>query len=136
MTDKNPQMLEAHEQFMGLIRQSLSFFAGLLVIVLLGELWIDVRAPLFFLGALTGCVYALFNLWLLFSTLAPFFFHREKPLYVIYGAVISLGLGALLMFVSSYIGTRWSIGFALGVASPAIIGTLYSLRLLSTTVKT
>lgn len=136
MTKTKSQMLDARNQFAIMLRTSLPPLGFLLALVLACEIWLVQSVPFFFLGCFAGASYALLNLWLLFSMLAPFFFHREKAIYVLYGLLISLGVGALLMFAATLVGQTWAMGFAFGVASPAIVGTLYSLQSMATTSKT
>jgi hypothetical protein len=133
MNETKSQMLEARAQFALMFRSALPFIAFGLALLLGSEVWLTRGPPLLSFGCLVGCAYGLLNMAVLFWFLAPFFFFREKPVYVLMGVVISLGVGALLMFTATLMEQRWMVGLALGVASPAMMGTLYSLQTFATT---
>ena len=124
-------MLEARQQFISMVKSAFPMVVVILSLsVLIEVLWIG-QWPIFFLGAACGCAYALMNLWVLFSMFAPYFFQQERPLHILYGAVISLGVGVLLVFVANMVGQSFAIGMALGIASPAAIGVLHSFQSIS-----
>lgn len=129
------QMHEARAGFVALFKNGMPALGIVLALMLSAEIWFTADLPMFSFGCLVGCVYASANLAALFWLMAPFFFFREKALYLIGGVVLSLGMGAILMFVATFMGNSWAIGLAMGVASPALIGTLYSLQSLATTSK-
>lgn len=119
MTDTTSQMLEAKAQLKSLLRGILPIFASLLVVMLCLEIYLSPGVPKFAFGFLVGCIYSALNLVMLFWFLAPYFFRREKRAYFIFGIVVSLIVGGLLMFAATRAGTLWAIGLAFGVASPA-----------------
>lgn len=126
-------MSEAKEQFASMVKSALPFMLVVLSFVFIVEsVWLN-KGPYFFLGTLCGCAYALLNLWLLFSMLAPYFFRGENPLYILYAGLISLAVGCMIMFVASSIGEFFAIGVALGIASPAVVGTLHSVQTMKAT---
>jgi len=114
-------MLEARAQVSAMFREACPFVALVLVIGAGCEIWFLPGVPFVAFGALVGCIYAVANLAMLFWLLAPYFFLRQKPLWVLGGALLSLGVGALLMFAATFMGSLWALGLAIGIGSPAIM---------------
>jgi|GEM_PF-6863375 len=133
MTETTSQMLEANAQLKSMASVSVPFVAGTLILILSLEMWLSPGIPQLTVGYFVGCLYAAGNLFLLFRFLAPYFFQREKGAHFALGMVVSLVVGGLLMFAATQMGARWALGVALGVASPALIGTIHSLQHFSTT---
>lgn len=133
MTETTSQMLEAQAQLKGMLRVSALFVAGILILILSLEMWLSPGVPQLAFGFLVGCLYAAANLFLLFRFLAPYFLQREKGAYFALGMLVSLVAGGLLMFAATQIGAWWAIGVALGVASPAMLGTIHALQHFSAT---
>ena len=120
MSEAKREMIEARTQLFDLLRSG-----GIALVLLLALL--AFVPPLFF-GAVAGSLYGLLNIVLLFFLLAPYFFRREKPAYVVYGFIISLCVGACLVYFAKLMGQWWAVGFAFGLASPAFAGVVYALQ--------
>lgn len=121
MATQTNQMLEARAHMMSIFRAGCPVLAGLVVVGAVSETWLSRAIPMASFGFLVGSLYAVGNIGMLFWLLAPYFFYRERPLRVLGAALISLGVGAALMFLATQLGVLWALGMAVGIASPALL---------------